>query len=216
MRRNEQQMMSLHRPPIVQFTPRVFGFPDRILTKLRYSDIKNLSSTLGASANYRFRWNSIFDPDQSGTGHQPLYFDTYASVYDHYAVVSAKMKVLLVNQETSLGIICGVVTDDDASSTADFNILSEQNHGISTYLTPLSGSSSEKILRSSWNCQQILNIDPFSSETYKTDVGSNPTEESYCNIWSISQDGSSTTVLRFKIDFEYEVLFSELKTPSLS
>jgi len=44
-----------------------------------------------------FRSNSLQDPDQTGTGHQPMFFDTYAGVYSKYRVTYAKITVRVIN-----------------------------------------------------------------------------------------------------------------------
>lgn len=219
MRRNNQPRRELglvHNPPIVRFTPNVFGFPDRLYTKVRYCDAINLASISGVVGTYRFRWNSTFDPDQSSVGHQPLYRDTYASIYSKYSVVKAEAKISVYNVDPGIGIICGVLTDDDTSSSSNFQTLMEQSHGINVSLTPLSGSKSEHIFNISWDCASILNIDPFTDDTYKTDVGSNPTSDSSLVIWTTSQDGTSTTQLKIRIELIQHVLWTELLTPTQS
>jgi hypothetical protein len=194
----------------------VFGFPDRIVTRLRYVDYHNLTCTAGALGTYIYRWNSLFDPNQTGTGHQPLYFDTLAGVYDQYAVISAKAMITFTNPSTTVATLCGVVTDDDTSTSATFQTLMEQNHGQSMLVTPLSGSLSEWTVKPTWDCASVLGIDPFASETYKTAVGSNPTEVSTLAFWAIPSDGASTIILPTRIQLEFEVLFTELTTPTQS
>lgn len=205
----------VHRPPVVRFTPNVFGFPDRLVTKLRYCDYHNLVSTSGSLAKQLYRWNSTFDPNQTGAGHQPLYRDTYAGIYDHYSVISAKVKVSVVNPGT-VSTIVGLLTDDDTSTSSTFQTLMEQSHGMYHELTPLTGSKSEVVMQASWSAADILNIDPYSSEEYKTAVGSDPTEESDLLIWAIPVDGSSSNTLAVTITLEQEVLWSELSTPTQS
>jgi hypothetical protein len=200
----------------VRFTPSVFGFPDRLVTKLRYSDILNNSSTAGSLVTYIYRWNSTFDPDLSGTGHQPLYRDTYAAVYDQYAVIRATAKVRFDNPNAAVGFICGVVTDDDSSPSSTFQTLMEQSHGQSETLTPLSGSHSSHEFVITWDCASVLNIDPFTSESYKTAVGSNPTEISTLIMWSKPIDGSSTASVQVCVELIQEVLWTELTTPTQS
>jgi hypothetical protein len=207
---------SSHTPPVVRYTPSVFGFPDRLLTKLRYSDILNNASVTGSLVTYIFRWNSTFDPDLSGTGHQPLYRDTYASIYDQYAVTKATATIRFDNPNAAVGFVCGVVTDDDSTPSSTFQTLMEQNHGISTTLTPLSGSHSSHVFTITWDCQKVLNIDPFTSESYKTAVGSNPTEISTLIMWSKPVDGSSTASVQLCVDLVQEVLWTELTTPTQS
>jgi hypothetical protein len=162
-----------------------------------------------------YRWNSTFDPNQSGGGHQPLYRDTYAGVYDHYSVISARAIIEITNQG-SVGSICGTLTDDDGTTSTTFQTLMEQSHGQSAQITPLTGSRSDVTFICTWNCKNVLGIDPFASETYKAAVGSDPTEESELLIWGIPDDGSSTNTLSVTITLEQEVLWTELTTPTQS
>lgn len=201
--------------PIVRFRPSIFGFPEKLLTKLRYCDYKNLTSTAGALNKYFFNWNSTFDPDNSGGGHQPLYRDTYASIYDHYSVVSCLAKVRIDNP-TSVGFIVGVVTDDDSSGSSTFQTLMEQSTADFDTLTPLTGSHSSIEFTRNWDCESVLGIDPYASETYKTAVGSDPTELSTLIVYSIPVDGVSTGTLSMIIELEFTVLWTELTTPTQS
>ena len=49
------------------------GFPNSEVAKIRYSDQITITGT--TYAQYTFRGNSASDPDVSGIGHQPMYFD---------------------------------------------------------------------------------------------------------------------------------------------
>jgi len=44
-----------------------------------------------------FRMNSIFDPDYTGTGHQPFFRDMWASQYDYYTVIQCDYVIRLFN-----------------------------------------------------------------------------------------------------------------------
>ncbi len=211
-RRDNQ--MSL-RPPVVRYTPNVFGFPDRLLTKLRYHDIITITSVTGALAQNVFRWNSTFDVDVTNAGHQPLYRDTYAAIYDTYAVVRAKATATFVNVSATEIVFIGMNTDDDASPGGSANLLGEQSHGQSFLLTPLAGNASEHTLSSTWDAQTYLNVDPFTSLSYKAAVGANPTEISTL-ILSVQNVGAASSVITVEIVIEQEVLWSELTTPTLS
>lgn len=171
-----------------------------------------MTITSGSLAKQVMRWNSTFDPDLTNTGHQPLYRDTFAAIYDQYAVISATIVVKIVNLATAV-LVCGVLTEDDASSSSTIQTLMEQGTGQHTILPPQTGSLSSHTFRLKWSCQKMLNIDPFSSETYKTAVGSNPTEESDLVIWATTADGSSATPY-VTIEMEQVVLWTELQSPT--
>lgn len=192
------------------------GFPHSMLAKLRYCDNYTLSITTGSVAKQFMRLNSIFDPDYTGTGHQPLYRDTFAAIYDQYAVVSCEVEVKVCNLSTTAVLETGIVLEDDTSSSGDSRVLKEQATGSYTILPPLAGSLSTHTFRYRWDCKKTLHIDPFSSETYKTQVGTNPTEEADLCIWASVTDGISSTVPVLTVTMLYEVLFTELQTPSIS
>jgi len=199
----------------VKYSPSIVGFPNRLIAKLRYSDNKVITSTSGVPTVSVFRWNSLFDPDATGAGHQPLYYDTYGSVYDHYAVISAKAKVYIVNPESALSVIVGCLTDDDTASASAITVFMEQSSSKHVLLTPLSGSRSSTIFNMNWNCMEFLGIDPYTSQSYKTAIGSNPSEESNLMVFSATTT-SSTSNVTINVDIEFEVLFTELATPSTS
>jgi hypothetical protein len=191
----------------------VFGFPNKLITCLRYVDTVPVVSTSGGLAKQVFRLNSTFDPDFTNTGHQPLFRDTYAAIFDQYAVVETKVKMTFVNSSAQPQQI-GLVVEDDSTSSSNYNTLMEQNNAQHALTPALTGSISSRTFSLFWSCKKMLGIDPYASETYKTAVGSNPTEESYLILWSQPIDLASTTTCYWQIELDYKVVFSELATPT--
>jgi len=198
---------------VVRFTPNVFGFPKTLQTKLRYSDVFTITSSAGAVGKQMYRWNSLFDPDLTNIGHQPLYRDTYATLYDQYAVVKAKATIRILTADTTAALAVGCVTDDDGTTSSSVNTLTEMSTGMSDIITPLAGSHSYTVFTPTWSAHQDLNINPYTSETYKTPNTSDPTEVSTLLIWAATVGGASATIT-MQIVLEQEVVFSELTTPT--
>jgi len=91
--------------------------PGKLQVVMRYSTTVNLSNTLaGTTENYLFRTNSIFDPDFTGIGHQPLGHDQWAAFYNRYKVVRSNITCSLLKNSESLGGLIGLET----SSTSAF------------------------------------------------------------------------------------------------
>jgi len=195
----------------------VFGFPKRLQVKLRYAAYEGLflSSVAGTVNKYFFSCNSIFDPDRTGTGHQPLYRDTYAGIYDHYAVVRSHCTVRYVNQNASNAWNVGLVIEDDTAGSTVVDTIAEQSLSKSTFMTPLSGNNSMHVINKNWDCVSGLSIDPYTSELYKTDFVSNPTEEQFYCIWG-NDAGAGTSNLLFQVELVYDCIFTELQTPTQS
>lgn len=116
----------------------------------------------------------------------------------------------------TVAVHVGAVTDDDSAVAGTVSVLQEQAYGVHRMLPPLTGSLSTCTLRLPWSAKKNLRIDPFTSEEYKTSVGSNPTEESYLNIWATTTDGLSNGTVIVNYTLVQEVLWTELQTPSSS
>lgn len=85
---------------------------NRFVTRLTYYDTCALdpaanSLTTLNGAIYQFRANSVYDPDYTGIGHQPMYFDNFASLYTKYRVLSSKITVTVCDIRPG-----GVIADD--------------------------------------------------------------------------------------------------------
>jgi len=65
---------------------RIGAFPNTKTLNLRYVENFTLNpGVLGSSVNV-FSMNGLFDPNISGTGHQPMFFDNYMAIYGQYRV----------------------------------------------------------------------------------------------------------------------------------
>lgn len=62
--------------------------PQRFIAKMKYSELISVSDIYG-----RVNLNSIWDPNRSGIGHQPYGFDTLATLYNRYRVISCGYRI---------------------------------------------------------------------------------------------------------------------------
>jgi hypothetical protein len=193
----------------------LLGFPPKLLAKVRYVDSYALTSTVGSVSKQVMILNSTFDPDNTGSGHQPLYRDTFAGLYDQYAVTQCDVVVKFVNTSAT-PITVGCVYDDDNSTSGTVNTLCEQTTGQHTIVPALTGSLSSTTFRYHWDCETMLGIDPYASETYKTAVGSNPSESADFLLWASATDGASTGSVVVHVEMVFTVLWTELTTPTQS
>lgn len=74
-------------------------FPREFFTKLTYGENRVLTCTSGAITTYQYAMNDCFDPNVTGTGHQPRFFDTLCGAdntsapYQRFQVYKAKITV---------------------------------------------------------------------------------------------------------------------------
>lgn len=84
-------------------------FPRTMYTKFSYAEDFNLTnSTGGIPSTYVFRANSLFDPNLTGVGGQPRYYDTLcganntAAPYKNYLVQAAKITLTIFSRSDSV------------------------------------------------------------------------------------------------------------------
>lgn len=191
--------------------PPVYGFPNTIITKLRYADNLVLTSTLGARALNVYAANGIFDCDITGVGHQPMYRDNYAALYDQYVVIGAKITATFATTSVVTPMLVGVVADDDITSTLTVTTLMEQNNG-SSVMTCAAGGPPVTISRT-FSPLRDIGIAAKDDGTAATAVGANPAELWCFNVWAATGDLASTASVWVKVQIEYTVKFTELQTP---
>jgi len=72
------------------------GMPLARTTKLRYTEIVDLGSAAGLLQRYVFSANSVFDPNVTGVGHQPMGYDNWSRLYGEYIVLGSRMSVRMI------------------------------------------------------------------------------------------------------------------------
>lgn len=70
--------------------------PDTAFVKMSYTDTIAFSGAV--VYDHRFRGNSIFDPDYTGTGSQPTGRDQWFEFYSSYCVIGSKVEISMDNR----------------------------------------------------------------------------------------------------------------------
>lgn len=65
--------------------------------RLTYADSLRHELNYSSAATQIFRTNSIYDPDYTNVGHQPLMRDLWSSQYDYYTVIACDYEIHLYN-----------------------------------------------------------------------------------------------------------------------
>lgn len=192
---------------------RTFGFPNSIITKLRYCDQIQVTSTLGAMTGYVFAANGIFDPDVSGTGHQPMFRDNYAAIYDQYVVIGSKITVTMTNVTASNTCVWGINGDDDAAGSATLTTKMEQNNSVWNQLGPTGSGADTSTLVCTFEPQRDFGVDAKSDGASQTVISANPSELWCYQVW-MAGSGANTITCQFTVEIDYTVKWAELVTPT--
>ncbi len=187
-----------------KWNPRLSGMPDRLFVKLRYATPLELTS--GAStASHTYRANSLFDPDFTGVGHQPMGFDQYAAFYDRYYVTSCSMKVLCTSS-TSKAVRVTIIPQNVSSVSADQNSLAERPRSRTGLI-----SNSDGVLQ----LHASNSTKAVTGEQYTDDmtalVGANPNVPWFYIISTHAVDLSTSSMLDISIELLYTCQFFHKK-----
>jgi len=194
-------------------------FPTRTMKRLRYSDNFFLTSASGAVASYVFSANGLYDPNITGTGHQPMGFDQMMQFYNHYCVTWARATIVAVNQST--GFPCQLVIRQDSTNTPITSIdrILEAGGSAYTHLDLYGSTNSQKELSLIVNVPKLQGVtldNALADATLRGDASANPTEQTYFHIQIFNSFGSTISAVNFDIIIEYISYFAEPRDQALS
>ncbi len=187
--------------------------------QLYYESALGLTApTSGNVVTYFFTANGMFDPNITGTGHQPIGFDQMMLMYEQCTVINSSIQVTF-NIGPGLTVQCGVALFPDASALTNPSQLVE--NGLLRYKTLSSGSNTFQnlVVRSTvrLDCdvaryfgrrgvRSLLNDDNL-----YTTAAANPVEQVYYGIvaWQVSPDGTTTTAVGFDVLLSFDVIYWE-------
>lgn len=122
-------------------TSQVNPVAPRLRTWLRYSEIVTVTTAASGYGLYVFNLNGLFDPNQTGTGHQPRGYDQLSALYQRYRVLFTKWQVILQSNLSTSQALLGV-QPSNSSGTGSFNDLMEQSYAV---VAPMTGAKAAVI-----------------------------------------------------------------------
>lgn len=183
-------------------------FPMSTTVTLKYCTTVQLDCTAASAANHVFRANSIFDPDYTGTGHQPYAHDTYASIYTHYKVLKAAIKcnmVAVTPDASQSNSIVGIAVRD--LSTIELNPDTLREEKGTRFATLV--SSGKASVSNGFNFRKQWPINP---QAGTAQFGANPTEEAFFHVFGIPINTAiDPGAVSVQITIYYTCKFWELK-----
>lgn len=136
------------------------------------------------TTNHVFSCNSLYDPYRTGTGHQPLGFDQYMLMFNHYTVIASKIHVYFENEDSSYGALVGVSIRDRSGTGNDADNLIENGNVSWKYLSPKGANSATGRVTRGVNISKWMGRPGILSEDdLRGDVTSNPSEEIYYHVF---------------------------------
>ena len=201
------------------------GFPQSKLVKMRYVD-SNLTLDPGAGliTSSVYSANSLYDPDITATGHQPMGFDQWSKIYRRYTVLSSKITVRWnpVNGGSTTTNVqpCyfGIMLDEPGglgtSSFSSINNLLESKHSLGYQTGGVVASANNRKYTFPYcvkyfNAKKYFNLsntkddDLISGKMGDFGTGASPGSEPRYVVWACSIDGNDPGSASLSIEIEY-------------
>lgn len=209
---------------------------ERITVGLRYNQVISLNpkpEALGSTGSnvWQFRSNSLYDTDVTGVGHQPLYFDNYAAVFERYYVKYATITVTVINHSvntayfnslTSLPVTTPnysyklFILNDNSQTTSEYpaqmeQIIEEAGRQVKWRFVAPSLTGKLPKLRHSCVPYRLANK-PKRDTTLEADTTSNPTNVTSWYVGITSADGvTDPPDVYLNVSIKYTVEFFDRK-----
>lgn len=154
--------------------------------KLHYSTRFSLNpGVLGAVSSYVFRLSSIFDPDFTGVGHQPVGHDQYAALYERYQVYEVEYHVEFANRSTTQNQTVGYRLSDVSNTSVERDVNIENGNCEWTLIGAI-GAPTRKFTGSVYlnNIHGLSYQQYMANDDYGAQFGNNPAESGYLVVWA--------------------------------
>lgn len=192
--------------------------PDMFNTVLKYNQSYDMSSMSGTYRN--FRGNSVYDPDETGTGEQPTGFDQLMLLYNYYTVSASKIKILCMNDSTTASsgniIVSVIPLTVDTDSLLGFRQLMTNSFAKSRAIAPVSAGGNPIVLSNYITTKKMLPGFSVKDQGYAGTDASSPGEEWYWHVEVNHIDGVSSTDLWINVTLEYYVSFFDKRLLAIS
>lgn len=187
------------------YTPRYYDpFPYKQYAILRYSEVVSIVPSAGIPGHYLFRANGIFDPNYTGTGHQPYGHDQYAAIYNHYQVLEST--ITMSPTQGNVDGIYGITLLADTTTENDYDTIREMKSTRMSIKQDSTGMPSPNV-KNYYNSKLYFNKNQQSAL-----FGASPGDSYYFDCWNEGRtSGVSGASTPFLITITYKVMMFEPK-----
>lgn len=220
---SESTALSVARAPTLGGTPintslltKTPLFPIRkfIKSQLYYDYGIVRTSTAGSMAVYAFSANGLYDPNITGTGHQPIGFDQMMTMYEHYTVIRSHIKVNFFNSSAEPSRVAVYLSPDNTPPS----ITSVMENGL-VRTRMISGDTGAGEHRQT-SIELTCDVPKYFGKTYQAvlgdanlqgDIASNPPEQVYFIIACWNPIGIDDVNLGLDVVLSYDSMYWEPK-----
>lgn len=202
-------------PPKVSLGKSV-GPPDAIRMTLKY--VEEIQFT-GVAAPAAQVWrSSLFDPNLTGVGHQPDFYDQFTAMYNLYCVLGMSAKIECINHASGVGAFIVAAFSDVSTSALSVEAMSEGRYAKTvTVAFATTGGAVRTIKMPYMPAAQIQGQTRIDSDPQNYSlVSTNPGDQWYLQLKCAATDAVTTINVWTKTTIWYDCMFKELFDPGES
>lgn len=188
------------------------AFPKQLFNTMRYVDLINIPQTTGAG-RWQFSCNGLYDPNITGTGSQPMYFDQLVAIYDHYTVLKSRMKLTIFNNTDTTTNYTLYIDDDTTSNNTAYVAAQYDTASTRFEKTQVKGAIT---LYKTWDASKMFGPNPQAQDSLQGTSSANPTEQSYFTIIILDQGLTTGTTCSALVEIDYSCVWDEYVTTPAS
>lgn len=185
------------------------GMPKTGRAKLRYVEFRSIIAATGSLITVEYRANGLFDPRADTGGHQPMGFDEWAALFNHYVVVGSKC-TFVFSPTTDTNMTCGVYLSSAPSSYTSWIEFNEAKRGSQRMITDAEKTTTVSV---NYSAKKFFNITDIKDNFSRLGaaVSADPTEQAHFIGWIQATDLNSSVTAECSVAVDYIVDFSEPK-----
>ncbi len=190
---------------------------NKLPLKFKYQTSGTLNpGVAGISAVQIMSANGLWDPDITGVGHQPRGFDQIMLLYNHYTVVSSKIKInFAFGSSTSHSpLVVGCALWDNTTTSSDINEYMESRNV--SYKTASPGAPSTTIVKTFSARKFLGRPHPLSEDDLRGNITGNPSEQGYYHVFVAPTNAVDANEISYNLVIEYNAVMTEPNNPSQS
>lgn len=159
-------------------------FPKTRIVKLRYVTNVELNAAAGATTSHGFRANDLYDPDYSGVGSQPYYFDQLMAMYNKFTVIGSKITVMpFGNSTTGEYAIVGIYRDTDTTARTA-NLVECMEAPGTKWIGIGDANQNPRKLSLTWSAKKTHGGKPLSNPDLAGSASASPTNSDFFRIFT--------------------------------
>lgn len=183
--------------------------------KLSYCDLDSASVSAGSYQTWAYQ-SSLYDPYVAVGGHQPMFFDQYAAMYQRYTVMGIAYEVQACTDSATNGPLIITVTPSGVGSSPTSISIARERAGTKESIT---SHGYKGRIKGYISVAKMLGVDRrklLTDDQYSALVSANPSQMAYLTLQAWNSSGTSAIAVYITLRLTYYCRFFDPTDPSQS